>query len=411
MQENKTLKITFTGDIMCEMPLLKGAKITKADYNFDYVFSGTKSLFSKSDYIVGNLETICADEKYGFTQDIYSFNTPISFAKSIKEAGVDLVTTATNHSLDRGVPGLINSLESLERVGLKSIGTYKEESDRDKPFVEEIKGVKVGFVNYTFGTNAHINGVELEENQLHHINLLKPQKDELERFKKKHNNKNVKSIIMRNLFKVISTGQWINIKRKLGLNYNTAYQDNYIDLIHDGYLAKLQSDIQKTKEVADIVIVCLHSGGQFNPEPGTYSKEVIKRIENMGADLLIGNHAHVVQKSEYINDMFAAYCLGNFSISPSSIYLIMDDYPEFSILLHIYIDCESKKIDKVTFTILKIVEEANGLLTVVPVTDIINENNKNKQEVEELKDIVLKVYNRFTNKNKANLNLKEEFLY
>lgn len=94
------IKISFLGDIMCELPLLKASKIGMNEYNFDKIFMNTKSLIEESDYVVGNLETICAGKDYGLTNHIFSFNTPENFVKSIKDSGIYMVTIATNHSLE-----------------------------------------------------------------------------------------------------------------------------------------------------------------------------------------------------------------------------------------------------------------------------------------------------------------------
>src|SRR5690625_3859797 len=143
--KEKLIKISFLGDIMCEMPLLHASKISNDKYNFDKVFANMKEVFQESDYVIGNLETVCAGKNYGYTNHIYSFNTPSEFIKSIKSSGIDIVTTATNHSLDRGVTGLIENLKTLEDNDLKNIGTYKDKKSSDQLFIEEINGSKIAF--------------------------------------------------------------------------------------------------------------------------------------------------------------------------------------------------------------------------------------------------------------------------
>src|SRR5699024_4730670 len=105
---------------------------------------------------------------------------------------------------------------------------------------------------------------------------------------------------------------------------------SYIDR---SYLDAIKTDIGKAKNNADFTIVCMHSGGQFHPEPGKFSQFMMDFMDDNGVDAVIGNHPHVVQRAEMLkNDMFGAYCLGNFSISPSSVYVIDKDLPEYSIL-------------------------------------------------------------------------------
>src|SRR5699024_9495949 len=158
---------------MCEMPLLHASHIKDDDYNFDAVFKEIKPIFEQSDYVVGNLETICAGKELEYSNHIYSFNTPDQFVQSIKNSGINLVTTATNHSLDRGVEGLKRNLETLNKYEVENTGTYLTKEQREKIFYKEIDGVKVAFLNYTYGTNTQINGEILNKNELFHVGLLK----------------------------------------------------------------------------------------------------------------------------------------------------------------------------------------------------------------------------------------------
>src|SRR5690625_3985634 len=406
--KDKLIKISFLGDIMCEMPLLRASKVGKGQYHFEKVFDNMKEKFQESDYVVGNLETISAGKDYRYTNHIYSFNTPSEFIESIKISGIDLVTTATNHSLDRGVSGLIANLNTLDRYDLKNDGTYRDKKRSEELFIEEINGSKIAFLNYTFGANAHINGVELTEDELVHIKLLKPQTSEIKKYKQKTQSKQIKSLIARTIFKFISLKNWVLLKRKLGFKYNTSYQDNDLSEINNQYLNKIKAEILDAKASADLVIVCMHSGGQFHPEPGKFSKYMMQFMKENGVDIVVGNHPHVVQKSEWFsNGMFGAYSLGNFSISPGSVYVIDDDLPEYSIMLHFYIGAKSKKVEKVTFTILKIVEFEDESLTVYPIDhlyEVVDHNEKT--------EIVLnatKIYNRFLNENKKTINIESEY--
>ena len=111
-----TAKITIIGDIMCEPRLLKASK-SKGHYNFDGVFQNVKDLFKESDYVIGNLETPLAGKEKGYTNGLFSFNTPDEFADAVKASGIDLVTTANNHCFDRGIDGMIRTLEVLEKKG------------------------------------------------------------------------------------------------------------------------------------------------------------------------------------------------------------------------------------------------------------------------------------------------------
>ena len=96
------MKITFVGDIMIEPPVLKGARQKDGSYNFDEVFAYARSLLGEADILVGNLETPLAGEEALYTQHYYAFNAPDAYADAVKKAGFHMVSTANNHTFDRG---------------------------------------------------------------------------------------------------------------------------------------------------------------------------------------------------------------------------------------------------------------------------------------------------------------------
>jgi len=402
------IKISFIGDIMCEMPLLHASHIKDDDYNFDAVFKEMQPIFEQSDYVVGNLETICAGKEFEYSNHIYSFNTPEQFVQSIKNSGIDLVTTATNHSLDRGVEGLKRNLETLNKYNVENTGTYLTKEDSEKVFYKEIDGIKIAFLNYTYGTNTHINGEILSSDELFHVGLLKPQKDEIEQYERKQNPKTFKQNLAKVFFKFVSLEKWFKIKKIIYKTHNKAFQDNDLSYIDKNYLDAVKSDIEKAKNNADFTIVCMHSGGQFHPEPGEFSKNMMDFMDENGVDAVIGNHPHVVQRSEkFSNGMFGAYSLGNFSISPSSVYVIHEDLPEYSVMPHFYLDKKTKEIKKVTFSILKIVEDKNGSITVYPINKLVDKVDKETEELINYNATV--IYNRFLGVNQKKLQIKQEY--
>src|SRR5690625_3571097 len=117
---------------MCGQPLLKASHIKNNEYNFDNIFKYMKHDFKESDFVVGNLETICAGGDLGYTNHIFSFNTPEQFIHSIENSGIHMVTTATNHCLDRGVEGLKRNLKNLKKYNLENTGTYLTPENREE---------------------------------------------------------------------------------------------------------------------------------------------------------------------------------------------------------------------------------------------------------------------------------------
>lgn len=147
------IDIVFAGDAMMHTGQIEAAKRGDGIYDYNYCFSAVAPYIGAADYAVVNLETPLAKGGYsGYPQ----FNAPVSYAGALAAAGFDLFLTANNHTLDRRERGLRQTVEALDSLGVAHIGTYRDSADREKrlPFIADIKGFKIGFVNYTYGTNG-----------------------------------------------------------------------------------------------------------------------------------------------------------------------------------------------------------------------------------------------------------------
>lgn len=394
-------KITFLGDIMCEEPLLRASRQGR-EYDFHQVFDGCKDFFKQSDYVIGNLETVFAGETSRYTNSLFSFNTPDEFAVAMSESGINMVTTATNHALDRGKGGLYRTLDLLDQVGVEHIGSYKTADDRNRVFVKRFGEKKIAFLNYTYGTNLNESPFVIPDNEYYVLNLLMPQKRVASKAKG-----GFKGTVSKILYRVIPLRTLLMIKKAVGREYANKYTDRLEqDSLRQDFLNRVENDIKKAKDSADIVIACLHIGGQFNEYPGEQVNFFIHKFSEFGVDYLINTHAHVVQKVEMAGDTFVANCLGNFSISPSSVYVPHELLPEYSVALHMYIDEPSIRL---AFSILKIVEDKRHNITVQPVYKMINDLKRNSKEYNSLQEDVTFVYNRFTGNNEGQVPFQAEY--
>lgn len=191
---------------MCERPLLSASRSDKK-YDFDFVFHGVKDKLRESDLVVGNLETVFAGEEAGYTNDVYSFNTPDRFVCSMKSAGIDYVSTANNHCLDRGTEGLIRTLDLLDQYGIKHFGTYRSKEERTSYELLELGGKKIALIAYTYGTNVVENGIVFKEDEEFYVNVLKSQEREWLKFKKTLNTPGIRSKLSRYIRKVTTLEQ------------------------------------------------------------------------------------------------------------------------------------------------------------------------------------------------------------
>lgn len=148
-----SIDIVFAGDAMQHKGQLDAARTADGRYDYSGCFGDIAPWVSAADYAVVNLETPLGDKNFtGYP----CFNAPVSYAEALRDAGFDMMLTANNHTLDRRDAGLRNTIAQLDKLGVDHIGTYADSAARSRaiPFVKNIKGFKVGFLNYTYGTNG-----------------------------------------------------------------------------------------------------------------------------------------------------------------------------------------------------------------------------------------------------------------
>lgn len=372
-------KISFIGDIMCEPMLLKASKINKG-YIFDGVFEYIRDFLKESDYVVANLETPIAGEELGFTNSLFEFNAPIEFLDALKDAGINLVTTANNHSLDRGIVGAENTLKNLKKKNIPNTGMFLSKSERKEAEYIELSDTKIAIISYTYGTNYFNNKIILSEDNDFLINILRPQDDKYYK-PYKFENKNIFQKAGRRFASYFSEEKRYYVLKYLGLTNNWARSDDvYSEKTISPYLYRLKDDIKIAKSKADIVIFCPHMGGQFNNTPGDFSKYIVNKANEFGVDAIISSHPHVVQEYKEVDGIPCFYSLGNFTMSPNSVYLLYEDLPQYGIIAHLYID-DDKKISKKSFSIVKMVEERKSQLKVYNVSELYAKSSVKEKEV------------------------------
>lgn len=356
----RQIKISFLGDMMCEPLLLKAAARSGGMYDFSGVFCHVRSLLADSDFVIGNLETPLAGEENGYTSRLLSFNTPDSFALAAKEAGIDLLLTANNHCLDRGVEGLKRTLRVLDEYGIPHAGSFSEPGERGNTYLN-IGGLRVAVIAYTYGTNYSDNRILLSEDERGLVNLLRPQTEAY--FIPPAVRRTFGQRVLRKLLKSFPVEKRFYIRKWLGLPVNEAHpDDNLKPELLEPYLETLFKDIDEAKKNADLVLFCPHMGGQFNLLPGAFSRYIASAAAERGVDAIVASHAHVVQEVERMGGIPCFYSLGNFSMSPNSIYLLHENLPDYGIAAHLYLDGAS--VAGCAFSVLRIVEEEE--LTVYP---------------------------------------------
>lgn len=402
MNNEKLKKITFLGDITCDRPLLESSRISKDKYDFRYVFSEMKNYLCQSDYVIANLETVCGGNIDDYKTEFLLYNSPDQLIEAIKESGINFVTTANNHCLDQGIDGLKRTLSLLDKYEIGHSGTYLNQAARNTIKVISIGNLKIAVLSYTYSTNESNTGIILDENNDYLVGILR------EQFIPIKNQNGMKAFILSHL----TAKQKRKVKRIINrskLLLGMAYFKPYTDIIqpHDTnnkYLEIIKTDIKHAKKVADIVVACPHMGGQFNEMPGEYSDFLCDFLIENGVDIIAGNHPHVIQKAFISKNKVIAYSLGGFNLSISADYIVHECLPEYSMALNVYINEESKKIERVTFSILRIEEDCSHKIVVYPIEKWA-ENNYSKEFQSEID----KIYNRIMGTQLKNVDIKREY--
>lgn len=364
------MKITVLADIMCEPPVLKAAKRRGGKYDFRGVFARAKKLISEADYVIGNLETPLAGKECGYTDTHIRFNAPDEYADALIDAGIDLVSTANNHTFDRGYEGMERTVRVLDEKGLAHTGSFMRSEKRNEAYYFEREGVKVAVIAYTYGTNYKGSGGDcLAEGEYEGtVNLLCHQ------------------ALSSYLPGVFREKDWVDklfarlpfvkdanvpgkFKKLIGMTATYSRHDDRLDGKTDTvYIERMQNDIREAKKNADIVIFYPHVGGQFNEKPGAFTEYVAKKAKEAGADAIVATHSHIPEKFEWLDGVPCAYCLGNFNMNPRSYLAMPQILTDYGYALHLYV--ENSRIERVTFSMLKNYTERDGQISSYPVDEL-----------------------------------------
>lgn len=148
-------ELLFAGDAMQHQAQIDQARL-RGDGGYDYsdCFTYIAPTVTEADYAVCNLEVPLGGgpDYTGYP----CFSAPDSYAEALRDAGFDMFMTANNHSLDRRDRAARRTLVALDSLGIDHVGSYRDSLDREEkvPFIKNIKGFKIGFLNYTYGTNG-----------------------------------------------------------------------------------------------------------------------------------------------------------------------------------------------------------------------------------------------------------------
>jgi poly-gamma-glutamate capsule biosynthesis protein CapA/YwtB (metallophosphatase superfamily) len=148
------ISLLFIGDIMGHDEQIWSAENRETHaYNYDDVFKFIRPVISEADIAIANFEVTLAGPPYtGYP----AFSSPVTLAVACKNAGIDYLVTANNHSADRGKRGIINTINRLDSIAIPHTGTFLNSAARDSlsPLIINRNGTSIALLNYTYGTNG-----------------------------------------------------------------------------------------------------------------------------------------------------------------------------------------------------------------------------------------------------------------
>ena len=254
--------IMMVGDMMCGKRQMEKQYTEKHGWNFNKSFEFVKEVTAKSDFAVGNLETLLAagwpymlDETY--IENMNNCNATSRYLDAVRYGGFDAVALANNHNCDGGTRALAETVEQVDRYKLAHTGAFKN-AQAPRFFIADVNGIKVGYVAYISGSTG-FNGKD--------AGWAKEDVD-----------------TMLNVFDAEKAQRDIAECRKAGAEYVFAY-------MHWGY--------KNFRNVAKHQI------------------EEAQAVAEAGADYIVGSNPHVLQKFEVIvtedrREVPCAYSIGNF---------------------------------------------------------------------------------------------------
>lgn len=148
----RTASLSAVGDILIHGTVYNSAK-TDDGYDFDPMFGKVKPYLEKSDITVANSESIIGGAGIGLSS-YPSFNSPFEVGDALKNAGVDVVAMANNHTLDRGISAIENAASHWDAIGMMRTGSYLSEEERDQIPIMTVNDITFSFLSYTYGTNG-----------------------------------------------------------------------------------------------------------------------------------------------------------------------------------------------------------------------------------------------------------------
>jgi poly-gamma-glutamate synthesis protein (capsule biosynthesis protein) len=251
-QKNIT-KITNIGDVILGRHVAYKMQ-TYNDYTHPWLLMA--DFIKNADITFADLEVPLSDQ-IDPPDEGMSFVAPQKSIEGLKLGGIDIVALANNHSTNFGTDVFSDTLALLKKEGILYCGGGANYDEAYAPAIIEKNGLKFAFLDY----NSIVGAVNATEDSAGVAKFaIKP----------------------------------------------------WAETDDEGDIERIKNAVKKAKTEADIVIVELHWGVEYQAEPIQSQINVAHAAIDSGADLIIGTHPHVVEGMETYNNVPIFYSLGNF---------------------------------------------------------------------------------------------------
>lgn len=252
----KMANLTIVGDFLYEEPYYDALK-NGEDENL--YFSKVKKYFQNDDLSIGNMEVVIGNDNLKPSGSNFSFCAPESVGRQVVGLGMDVLSTANNHSNDRGQEGRNSTIDFFaNNSNILTVGTFKDERDILKN-IKTVNDIKFGFLAYTYGTNIKIPA---------------------------------------------------ELRNKIGLYRDPDGKD------HGQYEKLMREEISTMRKEVDVLIVIMHWGVEFTYTPKEAERNLASMMNALGVDIIIGSHSHSIEPIEWIKsdhgETLVYYSMGNF---------------------------------------------------------------------------------------------------
>lgn len=312
INNDNQVNLLAVGDNLIHIEVVESGEHIDGSYNFDHLYDNIIEEISAADIAIINQETILGGSDFPYS-GYPAFNTPTEIGDSIVKAGFDVVLHATNHTLDKKLPGLLNTFSFWKQYPhINILGINETKADQEKIDIIDKNNIKIAMLNYTYG----LNGYKMPSDMPYLVNML--DYSQMEKDIKKA--KEVADFII--VFPHWGT-EYVYEPVKTQKDLAKFYFDNGVDLVIGSHPHVLQPVEWMKSEDHEMLIY--YSLGNFM----SYQKEAPRMLGGI-ADITIVKD----EDDTYISDAGITAIVTHYEHGPShynyGIYKLIDYTPELA---------------------------------------------------------------------------------